>query len=180
VLNSLNLDPESFALVTIHRPSNVDSQEGLRLILDLITEMAAAGKVAFPVHPRTRDRMAAFGLLTSFEKVPNLIMVDPLGYFDFQNLIANSKYVLTDSGGIQEETTFLQKPCLTLRPNTERPSTIEMGSNTLLQFDIPAIIEMIQSINDKSYKKGQIPLLWDGNATERVLERIEFFFESGH
>lgn len=179
VLNSLNLDSESFALVTIHRPSNVDSQAGLRLILDLITEMATAVKVVFPVHPRTRDRMAAFGLLTSFEKVPNLIMIDPLGYFDFQNLIANSSYVLTDSGGIQEETTFLKKPCLTLRPNTERPSTIEIGSNTLLEFDIPSIMEKIRSIYNQSYKKGQIPLLWDGNATLRIMERIETFFESG-
>jgi UDP-N-acetylglucosamine 2-epimerase (non-hydrolysing) len=102
-----------------------------------------------------------------------------LGYFDFQKLVRESKFVLTDSGGIQEETTFLQKPCLTLRPNTERPSTVEIGTNALLPFDVEAINPIIESVMNGTFKTGKIPKLWDGAASERVLKRIDEYLENG-
>ena len=107
-------------------------------------------------------------------------MTEPQGYFDFQKLIAESAYVITDSGGIQEETTFLRKPCLTLRPNTERPSTVEIGTNTLLEFDVDAIVGVAALIANGTYKAGEVPRLWDGLATRRVLARISDFFENGY
>jgi len=105
----------------------------------------------------------------------NIILTEPVGYIDFMKLIGNSKGVITDSGGIQEETTFMQIPCLTIRPNTERPVTNEIGSNTLLDLDKSAILKHVEEINNGTYKKGEIPEKWDGNATDRIVEVINTF-----
>ena len=125
------------------------------------------------MHPRTLQNIDKFGLKDAFENIPNMIVTPPLDYFKFQKLIRHAKMVITDSGGIQEETTFLQKPCLTLRPNTERPSTITVGTNTLLDFDSPSILEQVTAINLGRYKRGAIPHYWDGQATHRILQILK-------
>lgn len=162
-----------FVLMTIHRPSNVDSAEGLTKLHRLIERLGNNYQVVFPIHPRTKKNLATFGLDITFQSLKGLFMVDALGYFEFQKLVESCAFVLTDSGGIQEETTYRQIPCLTLRENTERPSTIETGSNTLVHFDIDLVFNEISKIEEGTYKNGAIPALWDGQATKRILAIID-------
>ncbi len=171
ILSEHALSDEDYILMTIHRPGNVDSKEGIEKLIKLI-ESLSRYKIVFPIHPRTVNRIKEYGLESKFENLKNLIKTGPMGYFQFQKLVKHSKLVLTDSGGIQEETTFRQVPCLTLRPNTERPSTCEIGTNTLVPFDVDMIEKFISEIENGSYKKGVIPELWDGKATERIVEYI--------
>ena len=170
ILEDLSLKDKSFVLITIHRPSNVDDKEGLLKLKELFDFLTLQYKIVFPIHPRTIMRMKSFDLYDQFTSNANLILVEPLAYFEFQKLIKHSKLILTDSGGIQEESTFLSVPCLTLRDNTERPSTIEEGTNTLVPFDVEVIKSYIQSIEDGSYKTGVIPEFWDGKATQRIFK----------
>ncbi|NQV54032.1 MAG: UDP-N-acetylglucosamine 2-epimerase (non-hydrolyzing) [Flavobacteriales bacterium] len=162
-----------FALATFHRPSNVDDRTSLEHLVALIDKVSARIPLVFPVHPRTRKALAGFSLLDRIESNKNVFLLDPLGYFDFQKLVKEARFVLTDSGGIQEETTFRQVPCLTLRPNTERPITIDMGTNKLLDFDVDNIIKEVDQILGGNAKKGQVPPLWDGKATERILQVLK-------
>lgn len=173
VLEDYDLEKNNFLLMTIHRPATVDNKEGLSQLGNLLKRLGKTNKIVFPMHPRTLNNIEKFGLTESFADITNLVKIGPLDYFSFQNLIDNCKIVITDSGGIQEETTFKQKPCLTLRPNTERPITIEIGSNTLLHFELDTILENVDSIQNDTYKRGEIPKFWDGNATERILEVIQ-------
>jgi len=175
MLKMYNLMKEEFILITIHRPATVDNKEGLENLLQLLMAIPIGTQIVFPMHPRTINNIKCFKLDSQFKKLQNVLILEPLDYFSFQNLIHNCKMVLTDSGGIQEETTFKQKPCLTLRPNTERPSTIEIGSNTLLHFDHEKILNNIQNILDGNYKQGYIPDLWDGHATKRILKILANF-----
>ncbi len=168
IIKKLEIQPKSFALMTIHRPGNVDTKEGLHKLIEVIEHITEDAHVVFPIHPRTRNRFAEFGLNDRIEKNKQLILLEPIGYLDFQNLVLNAQFVITDSGGIQEETTFRQVPCLTLRPNTERPVTTSIGSNTLLPFETSLISEQIDLIRNGNYKKGEVPPLWDGKATERI------------
>ncbi|WP_051605489.1 non-hydrolyzing UDP-N-acetylglucosamine 2-epimerase [Sediminibacter sp. Hel_I_10] len=170
VLKDYALENDNFILVTIHRPAAVDHKEGLIKLADLLTQLQFGKTIVFPMHPRTRKNISKFGLQQTFDAIDNLLILDPLDYFSFQSLIHNCCLVLTDSGGIQEETTFKQKPCLTLRPNTERPSTIDIGTNTLLNFNIAQILEEIELVFNGGYKKGQVPKFWDGQATQRILK----------
>lgn len=170
ILEQYNLKKNAYVLMTMHRPATVDNEEGIVKLFDLLKELVKTQQIVFPMHPRTLNNISKFGLKESFYSLNNLVITGPLDYYSFQNLIHNCKMVLTDSGGIQEETTYKQKPCLTLRPNTERPSTINVGSNTLMDFDISAILKQVESIDSGSYKKGKIPELWDGKSTERILE----------
>lgn len=179
ICDEIGVAGHPFALVTIHRPSNVDNREGLEMVRKILEELTSRLHVVFPVHPRSTTRMEAWGMRESFEQMERLHMTGPLSYFDFQKLISESVFVLTDSGGIQEETTFLKKPCLTLRPNTERPVTISIGTNTLLSFNLEDIFEKVDQILAGTYKAGAIPPLWDGHATYRVLNRVESFFNTG-
>ncbi|MCH2214504.1 MAG: UDP-N-acetylglucosamine 2-epimerase (non-hydrolyzing) [Flavobacteriales bacterium] len=179
IVKDIGVNKEEYILVTIHRPSNVDNHEGLRWVSEILCKLSEKLDLVFTAHPRTKKRIEEFGLSESFENIKNLRVLPPLGYFDFQKLVADCKLVLTDSGGIQEETTFLQKPCLTLRPNTERPCTITIGSNTLLPFNTAEILSSVNSIIEGNYKKGEIPHLWDGKTTERVLDRLLQFLDSG-
>ena len=172
VLEQLQLDAKQYVLMTMHRPACVDNKEGLLKLLQLITYLSKTTKIVFPVHPRTLKNMENFGLKTQFESIQELVFTEPLDYFAFQKLIKYSQFILTDSGGIQEESTFLQVPCLTLRDNTERPSTCTIGSNTLVPFILEDIIEYINQIKNNTYKKGAIPPLWDGKATERIFENL--------
>jgi UDP-N-acetylglucosamine 2-epimerase (non-hydrolysing) len=171
VLKDLKISKQ-FILMTIHRPSNVDSEEGLLKLSALIDDLASRYQLVFPIHPRTRANIKKYQLEDSFYNKENVIITDALGYFEFQKLVSHSKLVLTDSGGIQEETTFRQVPCLTLRTSTERPSTTEIGTNTLLDFDVQKILMHIEEIEKGEYKKGQVPELWDGKSTDRIVEII--------
>ena len=172
---NFELANENYVLMTIHRPSNVDHRDGLTKLFSLIQYISAKNKIVFPIHPRTTKRLHEFGFYEMFASHPSLLLCEPLGYFAFQKLIANCRYVLTDSGGIQEETTFRKKPCLTIRPNTERPSTIIIGTNTLVEWDFELIKNHIDEIESGTYKTGKIPPLWDGYSTKRIVKIISEF-----
>jgi len=172
VLEKLGVKPQQFVLMTMHRPASVDSKEGLSKLLQVLKHISARYGIVFPVHPRTLKNIEALGLKTEFDSIPNLVYTEPMDYFAFQKLIKYSKFILTDSGGIQEESTFLQIPCLTLRDNTERPVTCTVGTNTLVPFDIDTILDYISQIENNTYKTGAIPPLWDGKASERIFERL--------
>ena len=172
ILNSLDLKVKKYVLITMHRPATVDTKEGLEKLLELILHISKSYKIVFPVHPRTLKNIENFDLKSQFEQISELIFTQPLDYFAFQKLIKYSKFILTDSGGIQEESTFLQVPCLTLRPNTERPITCTEGTNTLIPFDLETIKNYLQQIENGTYKKGTIPKFWDGKATERIFENL--------
>ena len=145
-------------------------QEGLNKLIDIIDYITKSHELVFPIHPRTMSRIESFGLSPRIKSNKRLRLTDPLDYFAFQKLTSDCKFVITDSGGIQEETTFRRVPCLTLRPNTERPSTVWIGTNELVPFDITAVQNKINEILNGTYKKGAIPPNWDGHSTERILE----------
>ncbi|MCB0662856.1 MAG: UDP-N-acetylglucosamine 2-epimerase (non-hydrolyzing) [Saprospiraceae bacterium] len=170
ILEKLAVKKGEYALMTMHRPSNVDHKDGLEKMLQVIEHITDRGTLVFPIHPRTMKSLEKYDLDQQLKENKKVILTPPLDYLAFQKLIANSSFVITDSGGIQEETTFRQVPCLTLRENTERPSTIEIGSNMLMPFDIEKIHAVITSIFDGTYKKGQVPPKWDGQATERIVK----------
>ena len=173
ILKELCISKKNYVLVTLHRPSNVDSRENLKKILNIfrsINKINSELDIVFPVHPRTLKMTERFKLKNSFEEIKNLIITEPFGYFDFLKLTGDAKFILTDSGGIQEETTYLQVPCLTLRENTERPVTAEIGTNVICGLDEKFIIKKIKEIESGKFKKGKIPKLWDGNAAERVVK----------
>jgi UDP-N-acetylglucosamine 2-epimerase (non-hydrolysing) len=159
-------DWRRFAVLTLHRPSNVDSTEKLGELLGAINEVAVSLPVIFPVHPRTQQRLAQAGLHSH----PDLRFVRPVGYLDFLCLLSKAALVLTDSGGIQEETTALGIPCLTLRENTERPVTISQGTNLLVGTDPAKIVAAARTSLSGSQKPGRVPALWDGNAAPRIVE----------
>ena len=162
-----------YIVMTMHRPANVDTENGLRAILELIELSTAKTKVVFPIHPRTRSNMAKFGLEDTLTQNKNLILTEPLGYLEFIQLMTHAKAILTDSGGIQEETTYLGIPCLTFRDSTERPITVTMGTNQLLADLNPKItFAALEEILAGHHKKGQIPPLWDGHAAERIAENL--------
>lgn len=159
--------PHRFGLVTLHRPSNVDDIEWLNGMLQSLRQIGSDLAVVFPVHPRTKQRMKRIGLN---EGNPTLRLMEPLPYLSFLALQQRATVVITDSGGIQEETTYLGVPCLTVRENTERPITTEIGTNKLVGRDPERIREEVEKIIQGNRKKGQIPPLWDGRAAERIRE----------
>src|SRR5690349_4134008 len=169
----LNLNGVDYALLTLHRPSNVDLRESFERILDALEAIAAKLPIVFPVHPRTRKTIAELGLSDRVEAIKDLRLIEPLGYLDFLNLSSSARLVLTDSGGIQEETTALGIPCLTLRENTERPITVEMGTNVIVGTDTTKIVTAAGATLNGSAKKALIPLpLWDGHTSERILDAL--------
>lgn len=169
---------DSYIVMTMHRPANVDTETGLKAILELIELSTSKTKVVFPIHPRTRSNMAKFGLEQSLNQNKNLYLTEPLGYLEFIQLMTHSKAVLTDSGGIQEETTYLGIPCLTFRDSTERPITVTLGTNQLLaDLDPKKTFAALEDILMGKNKKGQIPPLWDGHAAERIAENLYKIFK---
>lgn len=172
-LKEFGLEGKDYVLMTMHRPKNVDSKEMLLKVLQVIETISKYSMVIFPMHPRTEKSIERFNLKERFNKIGNLITSKPLGYLAFLNLMSHSTTVITDSGGIQEETTFLGIPCLTLRNSTERPSTVTIGTNTIVpDLNVDIVKEQFQTILQGSYKKGSIPELWDGKSAERVAEII--------
>jgi len=167
--------PKKYGLVTLHRPSNVDARVVLGEICRALARIAKKIPIIFPVHPRTRKNLKSFGLLSSLANTPGLQLIEPLSYVPFMNLLFNCGLAVTDSGGLQEETTYLGIPCLTLRPNTERPVTILQGTNRLCQ---PKEIEShVDAILTNRRPKRKIPELWDGKTAERVVQSVkEFLF----
>ena len=170
ILEELGLEENSFVLMTMHRPSNVDTKERLQVLLNIIEKVSEKSHLIIPIHHRTKNSLINNGLYNQLENNPKVIITEALNYLSFQKLISTCKYVLTDSGGIQEETTFRQVPCLTLRENTERPSTITIGTNELVKYNFEAVAKKINEIESGSYKKGAIPPNWDGKATKRIVE----------
>ena len=169
ILSHLHLFNKDYIVMTMHRPSNVDTNDGLLQIIQLVERATENTKVVFPIHPRTKNKLMQFGLLDSLEKNSNLIITEPLGYIEFIALLKNSKAVLTDSGGIQEETTFLKVPCLTFRSSTERPITVEVGTNILMnELNTDITMEQLKLILSGKVKVGHIPELWDGQAAQRI------------
>ena len=162
------VEPGSFVLVTLHRPALVDGP----LLAETIAHLAALAReipVVFPVHPRTRARMESEAIEREH---PGLLLCEPLGYLDFLSLLADARAVLTDSGGIQEETTYLSIPCFTLRANTERPITITAGTNTLLGLDPSAIAQIPEALTRRPANPPEPPPLWDGHAAERIADVV--------
>jgi UDP-N-acetylglucosamine 2-epimerase (non-hydrolysing) len=166
----LSLIPGSYGLITLHRPSNVDEKDSLSNIINTLTDVAQSFDVVFPVHPRTRKNLEKYGLLEFIAKNKRVKLLDPIGYLDFMNILMNSKFVLTDSGGIQEETTYLGIPCLTLRQNTERPETVTEGTNELVSLE--NLKTRIIDAYDGKWKTGKIPELWDGKTASRIVNTI--------
>jgi len=156
--------PRDYAIVTLHRPSNVDDPDALARILEALREASSHLSILFPVHPRTRERIGRLG----FTPPPRLRLSEPLGYLDFLGLMDSARFVLTDSGGIQEETTALGVPCLTLRASTERPITIEEGTNRLLGDDPGAILPAVEQLLRDGSPPARSPRLWDGRAGDRI------------
>jgi UDP-N-acetylglucosamine 2-epimerase (non-hydrolysing) len=174
----LGVQKGEYALATLHRPSNVDEPAALERLLVALAEVSGRLPVVFPIHPRTRARLAADpALRAKAEGARGLELVEPIGYLDFLALTANARLVMTDSGGIQEETTALGVPCLTLRHNTERPVTVEVGTNTLVGTDPAQVVPAAVAVLEGRGKKGRVPDLWDGHAAERIARILVRFCE---
>lgn len=172
VLMDLCITKRNYALVTLHRPSNVDDKNNLERIyriLSNINNINDSTDIVFPMHPRTVKMIDRFKLREKFDEIQNLIITEPFGYIDFLELTRNAKYVLTDSGGIQEETTYLKVPCITLRENTERPVTITEGTNVLCGLKEEKVYNTIKEIESGVKRKSTIPKLWDGKAASRIV-----------
>ena len=168
VLSDLGLDAGAYAVTTLHRPSNVDDPSQLKSLIEVLTEISRQTPVVFPVHPRTRQKIESSGVRTE-----DLLLTPPLGYLDFLQLTANARLVLTDSGGIQEETTILGVPCLTLRENTERPVTIHQGTNRLVGVEPAAILSAAREALENPPATSLKPKLWDAKASSRILDVLE-------
>ena len=160
-----------FGVMTFHRPSNVDDEISLKRLVEIWGDISEKIPLIFPVHPRTYKNIQHFGLQSFIDSYPNLFFIEPLGYLQFIHLISEAEFALTDSGGIQEETTYMNIPCLTVRPSTERPVTIWEGSNKLIKIE--EIEAEVQLILDGNGKTGKKPQYWDGNTAKRIVELIE-------
>jgi len=167
ILEKLRLNRGDYILITFHRPSNVDHKEGLLELIIFLNHLAKDIPIVFPIHPRTRGKLEKFGLTEKLSG--NILLTDPIGYIDFIALEKNARLVITDSGGIQEETTYLAIPCITVRKNTERPVTVEVGTNTLGGTDFAKIKLYADEILSGKIKKGQIPEFWDGHVAQRIV-----------
>lgn len=171
-LNDCGVEAGQYAVVTLHRPSNVDSKESLSQLVDVLLNTSKSLPIVFPVHPRTRGRLEEFALLDRLESEANVRLLGPMGYHDFLCLTSQAKVIVTDSGGLQEESTALGVPCLTMRENTERPITVDVGTSTLIGSSPAKLDKYLQKVIASSYKEGRCPDLWDGKASERIAKVI--------
>lgn len=171
VYDEYGLKKSGYGIVTLHRPANVDNEKKLKQICTSIVRISEKMKLLFPIHPRTGKNLEQYGLMTTLKNAKNLLLTDPLSYIRFMNLVFNCRMVITDSGGIQEETTYLGTPCLTLRPNTERPITITLGTNQLCE--VANFEEKIISLLSKPHEKPPAIKFWDGKTAARVVKSIK-------
>ncbi|MGC8851129.1 MAG: non-hydrolyzing UDP-N-acetylglucosamine 2-epimerase [Candidatus Micrarchaeia archaeon] len=171
-LSSLGLEEKGFGLVTLHRAENVDDAKNLEKVIKLVEKASEYEEVVFPVHPRTRKKLEETGLIKRVRANKRIRFLEPLGYLEFLELESKAKFVVTDSGGIQEETTFLRVPCLTVRISTERPVTVSVGTNTIVDFDEKLYAKCLEEIAAGTYKKGGVPKYWDGRTAERICKAL--------
>ncbi|MFX0036801.1 MAG: non-hydrolyzing UDP-N-acetylglucosamine 2-epimerase [Candidatus Hermodarchaeota archaeon] len=176
ILKNFELLPKDYALITCHRPSNVDSKEDLENIVEILNFIQEKVKIFFPIHPRTKKNLEKFNLMSDIKK-SNIIINEPIGFLEFLNLMHNSKFILTDSGGIQEEASYLKIPVLTIRENTERPITVEKGTNTIVDKDLEKIKMYVNKILSNSYKEGHEIEKWDGQTAKRIVDIIKKEFK---
>jgi UDP-N-acetylglucosamine 2-epimerase (non-hydrolysing) len=168
IWKKLSLKKGEYIVMTLHRPANVDEEEKLKIFLDVIIDNSRGLPIIFPVHPRTAKNIEA--IFQADHSASTLHLIDPLGYLEFNYLVENAKAVITDSGGITEETTVMGIPCITVRDNTERPETVEIGTNELIGTDPSALKPALDKLFSGNWKKGEIPELWDGKAAERIIK----------
>jgi UDP-N-acetylglucosamine 2-epimerase (non-hydrolysing) len=169
ILAQLGVEPRAYVAVTLHRPSNVDDARTLGGILDAFENMLADGPVIFPIHPRTRKNLSSLGLQSRIDAMKGLRLIEPLGYLDFLKLTASASVVVTDSGGVQEETTILGVPCLTVRENTERPATVVSGTNRIVGTNPAKIVAGYRDARGQRPDDPPVPEKWDGRAAERIV-----------
>jgi len=174
----LNVSKGTYALITLHRPSNVDDKNTFSGIMEALETIGKDIPLIFPAHPRTSKMINEFGFDSRINQIPNFVVTEPLGYLDFLALMKNAKVVLTDSGGLQEETTALGIPCITIRENTERPITVEQGTNTVVGNSTENIVNEWKNIANTGGKKGRIPEMWDGKTAERIGKAIVEYFDN--
>src|SRR5262249_7683877 len=175
----LGLAPKSFAAVPLHRPPTVETPEDLAPLVELLRDTASQLPVVFPVHPRTRASLESFGLWQALVESPGIRALEPRPYVEFLSLVKDAALVLTDSGGIQEETTFLGVPCITRRRSTERPSTVDLGTNVLVGDDVERAREEIARARNGNARRGTVPPLWDGHCAERIVEIVDGWLANG-
>ena len=171
-LNELGMEPTGYALVTLHRPSNVDHVDVLTSLVEVLIDLADQVPVVFPIHPRTEARLKEFGLFERLTRAKRIQQAPPLGYREFLCLSSQAKVIITDSGGLQEESTALGIPCLTMRSNTERPITVTEGTSTLIGSDVELLRSQLRAVLAGEYKAGSCPALWDGKASERIAQAL--------
>ncbi len=174
-LQEFALTPKEYAVMTLHRPSNVDDKTVLTNIFSALYQIQRDMPIIFPMHPRTRKMLSTFGLDKEIAKMSNLVITGPLGYLPFLRLMSQARLMITDSGGIQEETTYLRVPCLTLRRNTERPVTVDLGTNQLVGMEPEDILAGYNKAMNSSFENASIPPLWDGAASQRIVDIINGF-----
>ncbi|MBS3060385.1 MAG: UDP-N-acetylglucosamine 2-epimerase (non-hydrolyzing) [DPANN group archaeon] len=167
----LNLTNQGYAIMTLHRPQNVDDSENLQKAVDITIEISKKIQLVWPIHPRTKANLEKFNMLKQLEEA-NIKIIEPQGYLEFLNLVMHAKFIVTDSGGVQEETTYLRLPCLTLRDETERPITVDVGTNTVTGLNKRLILAKVTEILTGTYKKGAMPPLWDGFASKRIVDTL--------
>lgn len=178
IVQELGLVEKEYAVVTLHRPSNVDNPEQLQSLLDVLCELSHKRQVVLPLHPRTRKNIELFGLQKQLDQEPRILLLEPQGYIQFLALMLDADMVLTDSGGIQEETTALGIPCVTMRTTTERPVTCDIGSNILVEPEADTLRTVLHSILHNPRKPSAVPPLWDGRAAERIASTIIELFHN--
>ena len=167
IWQTANLEDKNYFVVTLHRPANVDEENGLAELIKEIARLSKGLPIIFPVHPRTAQKLESITLDYS-----NLFLIEPMSYLEFNYLVQKAKAVITDSGGITEETTVMHVPCLTLRDNTERPETCEIGTNELLGTNPKALEPAMTKLFKGQWRKGEIPALWDGHTAERIVAHL--------
>jgi UDP-N-acetylglucosamine 2-epimerase (non-hydrolysing) len=173
--NRLGCPPGEYGVVTLHRPANVDSADILETLCKALDRISNKMLLVFPVHPRTRKNLNSSGLFSVLESASHIMLLEPLSYIPFMNLVFNCRFAITDSGGLQEETTYLGIPCITVRPNTERPITVEQGTNRLCRPD--HLFSAFEDVIEKNNQKVTAPELWDGKTAERVVQSVREYLK---